>query len=39
MNWTYKGKEITEISDEYEGFVYLITNLTDNRKYVGKKTS
>jgi len=37
MNWTYKGKEITEISDEYEGFVYLITNLTDNRKYVGKK--
>ena len=37
MSWTYKGKEITEISDEYEGFVYLITNLTDNRKYVGKK--
>jgi len=37
MNWTYEGKEITEISDEYEGFVYLITNLTDNRKYVGKK--
>jgi len=37
MSWTYKGKEITEVSDEYEGFVYLITNLTDNRKYVGKK--
>src|SRR6056300_187471 len=37
MNWTYKGKEITEIPDEYEGFVYLITNLTDNRKYIGKK--
>ena len=37
MNWTYKGKEITEIPDEYEGFVYLITNLTNNQKYIGKK--
>ena len=37
MSWTYRGEQITEISDEYEGFVYLITNLTDNRKYVGKK--
>ena len=37
MNWTYKGKEITEIPEGIEGFVYLITNLTNNRKYVGKK--
>lgn len=37
MNWTYKGKQIDTIPDEYEGFVYLITNLTDNRKYIGKK--
>ena len=37
MNWTYKGKEVTEIPEEFEGFVYLITNLTNNRKYVGKK--
>jgi len=37
MNWIYQGKEVTEIPNEYEGFVYLITNLTDNRKYVGKK--
>ena len=37
MSWTYQGKEVTEISDEYEGFVYLITNLTNNRKYIGKK--
>ena len=37
MNWTYNGKEIESIPDEYEGFVYLITNLTNNRKYVGKK--
>jgi hypothetical protein len=33
----YNGKAVTEISDEYEGFVYLITNLTNNKKYVGKK--
>jgi hypothetical protein len=39
MSWTYRGKEITEIPDEYEGFVYLITNLTNNQKYIGKKTS
>ena len=26
MEWTYKGKKITKIPDEYEGFVYLITN-------------
>lgn len=37
MSWTYDGKVVTEISDEYEGFVYLITNLLDNRKYIGKK--
>lgn len=39
MSWTYKGNEVTEIPDEYEGFVYLITNLTDHRKYIGKKLS
>jgi hypothetical protein len=37
MNWTYKGKEIIEIPEGIEGFVYLITNLTNNRKYIGKK--
>ena len=37
MSWTYRGKEISEIPDEYEGFVYLITNLTNNQKYIGKK--
>ena len=35
--WTYKGKQIETIDDQYEGFVYLITNMTNNRKYVGKK--
>ena len=37
MCWRYQGKEVTEIPDKYEGFVYLITNLTTHQKYVGKK--
>lgn len=37
MHWTYKGKKITVIPDEYEGFVYLITNKKTGQKYIGKK--
>ena len=37
MQWTYKGKEVKEIPDDIEGFVYIITNLTNNKKYIGKK--
>ena len=37
MQWTYKGKEVDELPDDCEAFVYLITNTTNNRKYVGKK--
>ena len=37
MQWTYQGKIINEIPEEYVGFVYLITNLTNGKKYVGKK--
>jgi hypothetical protein len=37
MSWTYKGKQIESIPDEYEGFVYLITNTTTGQKYIGKK--
>jgi Putative endonuclease segE, GIY-YIG domain len=38
MNWKYKGTDFTEeqIGENY-GFVYCITNLTNNRKYIGKK--
>ena len=39
MNWTYEGKEITKLPDDVIGFVYEITNLTDGRKYIGKKLS
>ena len=37
MNWTYKGQIVNELPEGTEAFVYLITNLTNNRKYVGKK--
>jgi hypothetical protein len=35
--WTHKGKLVETLPDDCEGFVYLITNLTNDRKYVGKK--
>lgn len=36
-DWLYNNKIVNELPDDVEGFVYLITNLEDNRKYVGKK--
>jgi hypothetical protein len=36
-SWTHEGKIIDSIPDEYEGFIYLITNTTNNKKYIGKK--
>jgi len=38
LNWLYSNKDFTEeqIGENY-GFVYLITNLTNNKKYIGKK--
>ena len=37
MEWSYQGKKIEDLPQDCEGFVYLITNTTNNRKYVGKK--
>jgi len=34
--WLYNNVEFNDIG-EYVGFVYLITNLTNDRKYIGKK--
>lgn len=34
--WFYNDEVYNDIG-EYIGFVYLITNLTNNRKYIGKK--
>ena len=36
-NWTYKNNVVSELPEGCEGFVYLITNLTNNKKYIGKK--
>ena len=37
MNWTYKGNEITNMPEDVVGFVYMITNTTNGRMYIGKK--
>lgn len=36
--WYYKGEEFTsDMIGDYIGFVYVITDLSNNKKYVGKK--
>ena len=35
--WYFNGKLFEEVDKKYEGFVYLITNLTNDKKYIGKK--
>jgi hypothetical protein len=36
--WTHRGELIdSEVLSEYIGFVYLITNMSNGRKYIGKK--
>ena len=37
MSWQYKGTTVEEIPEGILGFVYLITNLQTNQKYIGKK--
>jgi len=37
MPWTYQGKTIDSLPEDCEGFVYLITNTTNGKQYVGKK--
>ena len=39
MTWIYNGKVYDPESppEEYAGFVYRITNLSNNMKYIGKK--
>ena len=37
MTWLYNEEVIEQLPDDCIGFVYLITNLTNDRKYVGKK--
>ena len=35
--WHYQNKTVESLPEDCVGFVYLITNKTDNRKYIGKK--
>jgi hypothetical protein len=35
--WIYEDKEYDETPEEYQGFVYLITELDTEKKYIGKK--
>jgi hypothetical protein len=37
MVWLFENTEISALPDDCVGFVYLITNNTTGRKYIGKK--
>jgi hypothetical protein len=37
MTWKYNQEDFTEVQKGMEGFVYLITNLVNGKKYIGKK--
>ena len=35
--WYYNDEQFDTAPEDYQGFVYLITNLSNNKKYIGKK--
>ena len=37
MSWTYRGNLVETLPEDCLGFVYIITNTTNGRKYIGKK--
>jgi hypothetical protein len=37
MTWYFQNEIVESLPEECVGFVYLITNLTSGRKYIGKK--
>ncbi len=37
MTWLYNNQLVETLPDDCVGFVYMITNLTNQRKYIGKK--
>ena len=37
MSWYYDNQLVSELPEDCVGFVYIITNLTNDRKYIGKK--
>ena len=36
MSWLYEDKEFTDVEDYY-GFIYLIENMANGKKYIGRK--
>ncbi len=37
MTWLYENQPVQTLPEDCVGFVYIITNLTNNRRYIGKK--
>ena len=37
MTWLYKNQPVETLPEDCVGFVYIITNVTNDRKYIGKK--
>jgi hypothetical protein len=37
MSWTYQNQPVETLPETCVGFVYLITNITSGRMYIGKK--
>jgi len=37
MTWLYQSQSVATLPEDCAGFVYIITNLTNQRKYIGKK--
>jgi hypothetical protein len=37
MTWYYKNEPFDITPEEYQGFVYILTELDTNKKYIGKK--
>ena len=37
MTWLYNNQPILDLPEDCVGFVYIITNLANQRKYIGKK--
>jgi hypothetical protein len=37
MTWLYNNQQVDSLPEDCVGFVYIITNVTNDRKYIGKK--
>ena len=35
--WVYENKDFDQTPDEFQGFVYMVTELDTGKKYIGKK--